>query len=279
MLRGEMSESVSSNDFTVPESAPEGLVVLKEAYELRRKIETGEGEVSAEEYHSVFERVLSKIQDDHSQSKTTQEELVAELSELSRLQNEVSALVFERLKEARIDQLTGLPTADFFEAQAQEILNKQKEYIRDHETEFLTIAVFTDINELKPINDQIGHSAGNVALKAVAGKIKSMLREGDPVKHRESSLAGRVGGDEFVVIVDRVFKATDDPEILSRNVDQVIERFRRDLSMIDFEYDGETYSIGATVGFAYTTDFTRIGVEGLIREADNDMFFHKPQRR
>lgn len=278
-MRSETVESAPTGDFSVPEDEQKGEVVLKDVYDLKKRIKVGEGEVSAEEYHSVFDRALSRIKDDHSQGRSTQEQLIDELSGLSRLQNEVGAMVFQRLKSARIDQLTNLPTADFFNIQVQEMLDKQREYVRDEEAEFLTIAILIDVNELKPINDQIGHKAGNVALREVARVIMAKLREGDPIQYRGHAAAGRIGGDEFVVVIDRVFSKTDDSTTISEFVDKTIERFRRDFSMIDFKYQDETYSVSATVGFAYTTEFVDTGPEKLLEMADKDMYFHKPKNR
>jgi len=279
MPRGETGESVPNGDLAVPESAQKSTIVLKDVYDLKSRIEGGEGEISVEEYHSVFDQALSRIQEDHSRGLTTQEQLVEELSELSRLQNEVGVIVFEKLKAARIDHLTGLPTADFFDTQVREMQNKQREYVRDEETEFLTVAILIDINELKPINDIIGHGAGNIALKEVAKVIMSKLREGDPIQYRGRAAAGRIGGDEFVVVIDKVFDKAEDPATISHFVDEVIERFKHDFSRIGFEYEGRTYTVSAAVGFAYTTDFATVGPECLINEADQDMYFHKPSPR
>lgn len=54
--------------------------------------------------------------------------------------------------------------------------------------------IFLDLDRFKPVNDKIGHDAGDKALISMAGVIARSVRDGD--------YAGRIGGDEFVVLVD-----------------------------------------------------------------------------
>lgn len=56
--------------------------------------------------------------------------------------------------------------------------------------------LFCDIDNLKPVNDDLGHQAGDAVLTAVADRLRRVVRRGDVV--------GRVGGDEFVAVLDGV---------------------------------------------------------------------------
>ena len=64
---------------------------------------------------------------------------------------------------------------------------------------FAASLVYFDLDGFKSINDRLGHAAGDQALKAVADILLSNVREGDVV--------GRMGGDEFAVVLDQADRA------------------------------------------------------------------------
>jgi diguanylate cyclase (GGDEF)-like protein/PAS domain S-box-containing protein len=67
-----------------------------------------------------------------------------------------------------------------------------------------TAVVFVDLDNFKPVNDELGHAAGDAVLVEAARRLTSMLREDDVV--------GRIGGDEFLLVCHGV---TDDGEALA----------------------------------------------------------------
>ncbi len=88
---------------------------------------------------------------------------------------------------ANHDVLTGLLNRERFEQQLVEALSAAT-----HSGKPLAV-LFLDLNQFKPINDVHGHSAGDLVLKAVAGRMRTCLRNDDAV--------GRIGGDEFAVLL------------------------------------------------------------------------------
>ena len=96
----------------------------------------------------------------------------------------------ERL--ARTDSLTGLSNRRFFEERANQAFSRGKRYGHS-----LSLIVF-DIDRFKQINDRFGHPAGDTVIKAVARLAEAGVREVDFV--------GRIGGEEFAVLLPDVDK-------------------------------------------------------------------------
>lgn len=113
-----------------------------------------------------------------------------------RLQNESIVTEVTQIKEreermvllAQTDQLTGLNNKVTFTLLAQSALNRRSE----NRCALLMI----DIDSFKNINDTYGHTFGDKVLEAVADLMKSFFRSGDAL--------GRVGGDEFMVLMTDV---------------------------------------------------------------------------
>jgi len=88
---------------------------------------------------------------------------------------------------ALVDDLTGLQNRRAFTLFAEQELARARRYGRT------PVVVFADLDELKQINDQYGHAAGDAALRLVANALKSIFRETD--------IVARWSGDEFVALM------------------------------------------------------------------------------
>jgi len=88
---------------------------------------------------------------------------------------------------ARTDFLTGTVNSRYFYELAQMELNRAQRYKRP-----FTIA-YLDVDNFKVINDNLGHSAGDMVLQAVARCVRASLRQTDVI--------ARIGGDEFVLLL------------------------------------------------------------------------------
>jgi len=95
----------------------------------------------------------------------------------------------ERVQQlACYDSLTGLPNRNMFIAELERALARARRGGS-------TFAVcFIDLDRFKTINDTLGHAAGDELLKAMAARLRGLLRESD--------LVARLGGDEFVVLLE-----------------------------------------------------------------------------
>jgi diguanylate cyclase (GGDEF)-like protein/PAS domain S-box-containing protein len=121
--------------------------------------------------------------------------------------------------------------------------------------------IYIDLDRFKIINDTQGHSSGDQLLKAVAERLKSLLRETDTL--------ARMGGDEFMYILPEVESLKD----ADRIAEKVLDAIRK-----PFLLDGQLQSITASIGTAvYPMDGK--DAETLMKNADLAMYFAKDKGR
>jgi diguanylate cyclase (GGDEF)-like protein/PAS domain S-box-containing protein len=121
--------------------------------------------------------------------------------------------------------------------------------------------IYIDLDRFKIINDTQGHSSGDQLLKAVAERLKTLLRETDTL--------ARMGGDEFMYILPEVESLKD----ADRIAEKVLDAIRK-----PFLLDGQLQSITASIGTAvYPMDGR--DAETLMKNADLAMYFAKDKGR
>jgi len=121
--------------------------------------------------------------------------------------------------------------------------------------------LFGDLDHFKPINDGLGHEAGDLLLRIVARRLQKALRRGDSV--------ARLGGDEFVVIMQDVSKF----EAVVTVAEKLIQRIKRPIRL-----GGNVVHVGISFGIAlYPTD----GEDShtLLRNADSALYEAKKKGR
>ena len=123
-----------------------------------------------------------------------------------------------------------------------------------------TVAVFVDLDRFKPVNDTLGHDAGDEVLMLTASRLASVLRRDD--------IVGRLGGDEFLV-VGRGLDSTDAALALG-------ERIRAALT-VPATLETGPIEMRASIGIATATP----GVDAaeLIKRADRAMYLSKQAGR
>lgn len=154
-------------------------------------------------------------------------------------------------RRAMHDPLTDLPNRTFFDEMAGQILRRAR---REHERAAL---LFLDLDEFKPVNDRHGHGVGDKLLCQVAERLRCGLRESD--------VLGRIGGDEFVVLLAELFH---DEDAL-----RVAEKLRA-LVASPFEVDGLALHVSSSIGIAFYPEHGE-DVVTLSRHADQAMYAAK----
>lgn len=119
----------------------------------------------------------------------------------------------ERIRHmAHYDLLTDLPNrALFFELVAKALALAKRN--RSH-----AALLFLDLDEFKPINDNHGHEIGDLVLQQIARRLSSSVRESDAV--------GRIGGDEFVVLLNNLTRAADARLVAEKSASGSTSRWR-----------------------------------------------------
>lgn len=151
---------------------------------------------------------------------------------------------------ANHDTLTGLPNRHFFYEQLKNTL------INAEQNSMPFAVVFVDLDGFKPINDVLGHAAGDAVLKSVARRLEENVRKND--------LVARYGGDEFVIILSGIHK-TAVPAIARKIVETVA---------MPHEFDGESVALSSSVGIA-TFPGNGSSLDELITHADTAMYRSK----
>jgi diguanylate cyclase (GGDEF)-like protein len=151
---------------------------------------------------------------------------------------------------ANHDTLTGLPNRHSFYEQLQHTLRLAER------SNTLFAVVFVDLDGFKPINDALGHAAGDTVLKSVARRLEQSVRKND--------IVARFGGDEFVIILSDVHK-TAVPSVARKIIDTVA---------IPHEFNGKAVTLTSSVGIATYPDSGRSADE-LVARADAAMYRSK----
>lgn len=169
------------------------------------------------------------------------------------------AVVSEKTDELRHqalhDALTGLPNRALIMDRIEQLL------ARTHRNGTTGATLFLDLDGFKNVNDTLGHDAGDRLLQSVAERLTTTLRDADTI--------GRMGGDEFVILVDG---GTLDvaPELVAERVLEVMRQ--------PFELDGAPMPVvvTASVGIAIVDGSTPLDA---LRDADMALYEAKAAGR
>ncbi len=165
---------------------------------------------------------------------------ISDITELKSKQNEIEYLSFH-------DSLTGLYNRRYMEDAMGRL---------DHGRQLPLSVIMLDVNGLKLMNDAFGHAEGDALLEAVARILKKSCRADD--------LIGRVGGDEFLVLLPMTSEA---------EAESILDRI---LKVAEEETEG-ILPVSVAVGLATKTE-TDQSLEAVQKHADHQMYKDKRKR-
>ncbi len=160
------------------------------------------------------------------------------------------------------DRLTGIPNREAVVRRIEDRIIRQRRRGDSHPFAVL----FLDLNEFKQINDRFGHEAGDCVLREMGQRLTRNLRESD--------LAARYGGDEFIVFLEEVANRNDAIALrdqLERILATPLE------SLVGTVEDGTTVTISAAIGIALCPEDGR-DLETLLKRSDEDMYRRKQEQ-
>ncbi len=167
--------------------------------------------------------------------------LVSDITMLKQHQAEL-----ERL--AHYDALTALPNRNLLADRFEQAI------AHSNRTQTLLAVCFLDLDNFKPVNDELGHNAGDELLIEVAQRIRTMLRQDDTVS--------RYGGDEFVMLLGEIKNRQDCEQLLHRLTDELSR---------PYQIENKTIRISASIGYT-VYPFDQGSMQTLIEHADQTLY-------
>ena len=156
---------------------------------------------------------------------------------------------------AHYDALTHLPNRALIADRIRQALAKAK---RDKTRLAL---MFVDLDNFKPVNDELGHDIGDLLLQEVAKRLQDCMRESDT--------AARTGGDEFIVLLPTI-DAEPDAIVVAEKICHALDQ--------PFELAGHRLSISCSIGVVVYPEHGG-DEEQLVKHADIAMYYAKQSGR
>lgn len=157
--------------------------------------------------------------------------------------------------QATHDSLTGLSNRQELERCLTLAVNSPQEEVVDY------CLCYLDLDQFKIVNDTSGHFAGDELLKSVADIFRKNVRQQD--------VAARVGGDEFVLLLESC------PEQVALRIAQSI---LKDIKDSAFSWDGNVFDIGISIGIRSFTN-NKCDIVELLKAADTACYKAKANGR
>ncbi|MBC7953653.1 MAG: GGDEF domain-containing protein [Rhodospirillaceae bacterium] len=149
---------------------------------------------------------------------------------------------------AHHDNLTGLPNRNLLNDRMNHALAR----VKRHGGRMAVL--YVDLDRFKPVNDSYGHEAGDHVLREVSRRLAACVRSSDTI--------ARVGGDEFVVVVEEIARSGE-AALVARKIIEILAQ--------PIDYEGNACQIGASIGVAVFPDDGN-SMEEVCKAADIAMY-------
>lgn len=175
--------------------------------------------------------------------------VVRDISERRQAEEQIRQLAY-------YDTLTELPNRRLLLDRLGHALTQARRH------QYSLALMFLDLDRFKQINDDLGHDVGDELLKAVAKRLSACVRKGDTVS--------RQGGDEFVVVLERIEQAEDASQVADKIIAAVKE---------PVEIAGHVLDVTVSLGLAIFRPEDAVGIQELMKQADLAMYAAKQAGR
>ena len=153
------------------------------------------------------------------------------------------------------DSLTGLPNRKLFHDHLHRSVAQAR---RDSK---MVAVLFVDLDEFKQINDTLGHDIGDLLLQSVAKRLTDCIRESD--------ITARVGGDEFILILNGINSVQDAAKVAQKIVESLSS---------GFFLGGHKLTVTSSIGISLFPNDSNDS-ETLVKNADLAMYNAKEHGR
>jgi diguanylate cyclase (GGDEF)-like protein len=157
---------------------------------------------------------------------------------------------FVQMREiAMLDPLTNI-----YNRRALSLLAQQKINLASR-LGFDVCCLFIDVNDFKKLNDQFGHEVGDTALMVLADTLRTRLRDAD--------IVGRLGGDEFIAVIQ-----ITDKQLIDNVLDKIHDGYKTALA------EKSLPSLSLSIGCSFSSE-QKEPFETLLDKADQEMYKNK----
>ena len=181
-------------------------------------------------------------------NKSISSELKKDREILYNLTNDLKNANKELEQLATCDLVTELPNRLYFQDVVYDML------IRAKQSEKIVAIMFLDLDGFKSINDTLGHEAGDMILKIIGKRLRSVIRASDTV--------ARIGGDEFAIALGDITDVEHVKQIASTLITEVNEYC---------PYKDEKCHVGVSIGISFYPEHGE-SIEELMQRADKAMY-------